>query len=50
MALEEFTMRTRRGYGVNENFVPHASQRMVETAELFARLIHQNPMNGRVVP
>ena len=31
---------TRRVYGVNEDFVPHASQRIVQTAELFARLIH----------
>jgi len=32
----------RRGHvhGVNEDYVPHASQRMVQTAELFARLIH----------
>jgi len=29
-----------RVYGVNEEFVTHASQRMVQTAELFARLIH----------
>ncbi len=29
-----------RVYAVNEDFVPHASQRMVQTAELFARLIH----------
>jgi len=27
-------------YGVNEDYVPHASQRIVETAELFAKLIH----------
>jgi ABC-type Fe3+-hydroxamate transport system substrate-binding protein len=33
-------VRTRRVYGVNEDFVPHASQRMVQTAELFAHLIH----------
>ena len=26
--------------GVNEDYVPHASQRMVQTAELFARLLH----------
>jgi len=31
---------TRRVHGVNEEFVPHASQRMVQTAALFARLIH----------
>jgi iron complex transport system substrate-binding protein len=36
-------VRERRVYGVNEDFVPHASQRIVETAELFARLIHQAP-------
>jgi ABC-type Fe3+-hydroxamate transport system substrate-binding protein len=33
-------VRAHRVYGVNEDFVPHASQRMVQTAELFARLIH----------
>jgi iron complex transport system substrate-binding protein len=33
-------VRDHRVYGVNQDFVPHASQRMVETAELFARLIH----------
>ncbi len=33
-------VRTHRIYGVNEDFVPHASQRIVETAELFAKLIH----------
>jgi iron complex transport system substrate-binding protein len=33
-------VRTHRVYSVNEDFVPHASQRMVQTAELFARLIH----------
>ncbi len=33
-------VRTRRVRGVNEDYVPHASQRIVETAELFARLIH----------
>jgi ABC-type Fe3+-hydroxamate transport system substrate-binding protein len=33
-------VRTGRVYGVNEDFVPHASQRIVETAQLFARLIH----------
>jgi ABC-type Fe3+-hydroxamate transport system substrate-binding protein len=33
-------VRTRRVYGVTEEYVPHASQRMVLTAELFARLIH----------
>ena len=30
----------RRVHGVNEDYVPHASQRIVQTAELFARLIH----------
>ena len=34
-------VRTGRVYGVNEDYVPHASQRMVQTAELFARLLHQ---------
>jgi iron complex transport system substrate-binding protein len=33
-------VRTHRVYGVNEDYVPHASQRVVQTAELFARLIH----------
>lgn len=33
-------VRTRRVLAVNEDFVPHASQRIVQTAELFARLIH----------
>jgi ABC-type Fe3+-hydroxamate transport system substrate-binding protein len=32
----------RKGHvhGVNEDYVPHASQRIVQTAALFARLIH----------
>jgi iron complex transport system substrate-binding protein len=33
-------VRTHRVYEVDEDYVPHASQRMVQTAELFARLIH----------
>jgi hypothetical protein len=33
-------VRARQVHGVNEEFVPHASQRMVQTAALFARLIH----------
>lgn len=33
-------VRARRVYGVGEDFVPHASQRIVQTAELFARLLH----------
>jgi len=33
-------VRTHRVSSVNEDYVPHASQRMVQTAELFARLIH----------
>ncbi len=33
-------VKTRRVYGVMEDYVPHASQRIVQTAELFARLIH----------
>jgi iron complex transport system substrate-binding protein len=33
-------VRNHRVYGVNEDYVPHASQRIVQTAELFARLIH----------
>ena len=33
-------VRNRQVHGVNEEFVPHASQRMVQTVALFARLIH----------
>ena len=33
-------VKAGRVHGVNEDFVPHASQRIVQTAELFARLIH----------
>lgn len=33
-------VRAHRVHGVNEDFVPHASQRIVLTAALFARLIH----------
>ena len=33
-------VREHRVYAVNEDFVPHASQRMVQTAELFAQRIH----------
>jgi iron complex transport system substrate-binding protein len=33
-------VREHRIYAVNQDFVPHASQRIVETAELFARLLH----------
>jgi iron complex transport system substrate-binding protein len=33
-------VRTHRVYGVNQDYVPHASQRIVQTAELFAKLIH----------
>lgn len=33
-------VRNHRVYGVREDYVPHASQRIVLTAELFARLIH----------
>jgi iron complex transport system substrate-binding protein len=33
-------VRTRRVYEVNEDFVPHASQRIVETVQLFARFLH----------
>jgi iron complex transport system substrate-binding protein len=33
-------VRMHRVFGVNEDYVPHASQRIVDTAELFARLIH----------
>ncbi len=33
-------VRTHRVYGLPEDFVPHASQRIVQTAELFAKKIH----------
>ena len=33
-------VRAHRVYGVNEDYVPHNSQRIVDTAALFARLIH----------
>jgi iron complex transport system substrate-binding protein len=33
-------VRARRVYSLDEDYIPHASQRMVETAALFARLIH----------
>jgi iron complex transport system substrate-binding protein len=33
-------VKTHRVSAVNEDYVPHASQRIVQTAELFARLIH----------
>jgi len=33
-------VKTHQVHGVNEDFVPHASQRITETARLFARLIH----------
>ncbi len=33
-------VRGHRVKSVNEDYVPHASQRMVQTAELFAKLIH----------
>ena len=33
-------VREHRVRGVNADYVPHASQRIVQTAELFARLIH----------
>jgi iron complex transport system substrate-binding protein len=33
-------VRAHRVYGVNEDYVPHSSQRIVQTAELFARLLH----------
>jgi iron complex transport system substrate-binding protein len=33
-------VRARRVYSVDQDFVPHASQRMVATAELFAKLLH----------
>ena len=33
-------VRGRHVYSVTEEYVPHASQRMVLTAELFARLLH----------
>jgi iron complex transport system substrate-binding protein len=33
-------VRQHRVYGMDQDYVPHASQRMVQTAELFAKLIH----------
>lgn len=33
-------VHTKRIHGVGEDYVPHASQRMVLTAELFLRMIH----------
>jgi iron complex transport system substrate-binding protein len=33
-------VRTHQVHGVNEDYVPHASQRIVQTAALFARMIH----------
>ena len=36
----EQVVRTQRVYGLDEDYIPHATQRMVQTAELFARLIH----------
>jgi iron complex transport system substrate-binding protein len=33
-------VRNGRIHGVQEDYVPHASQRIAQTAELFARLIH----------
>jgi len=33
-------VRGHRVHGVNEDYVPHASQRIALTAELFARMIH----------
>jgi iron complex transport system substrate-binding protein len=33
-------VRANRVYGPTDDFIPHASQRIVLTAELFARLIH----------
>jgi iron complex transport system substrate-binding protein len=37
---ELIAVRAHRVYEVNEDYVPHASQRIVQTAELFAKLIH----------
>jgi ABC-type Fe3+-hydroxamate transport system substrate-binding protein len=33
-------VRGHRIHEVNQDFVPHASQRIVLTAELFAKMIH----------
>ena len=33
-------VRSHQVYGVNQDFVPHASQRIVQTAALFASLLH----------
>jgi iron complex transport system substrate-binding protein len=40
-------VRAHRVYEVNEDFVPHASQRIVETAQLFARLLHPEALGSR---
>jgi iron complex transport system substrate-binding protein len=37
---ELHAVKNHQVHGVNQDFVPHASQRIVETARLFARLIH----------
>jgi ABC-type Fe3+-hydroxamate transport system substrate-binding protein len=33
-------VRMKRVHGADEDYVPHASQRIVQTAELFAHLLH----------
>lgn len=33
-------VREHHVYSINQDYVPHASQRMVQTAELFAKLLH----------
>jgi len=33
-------VRTKRVHGADEDYIPHASQRIVQTAELFAHLLH----------
>jgi iron complex transport system substrate-binding protein len=40
-------VRAHRVYEVNEDFVPHASQRIIETAQLFARFLHPEALRTR---
>ncbi|MBI4458620.1 MAG: ABC transporter substrate-binding protein [Acidobacteria bacterium] len=39
-------VRDRRVYPVRDDFIPHASQFVADTAKLFARLIHPNAFRG----
>jgi iron complex transport system substrate-binding protein len=42
-------VRERRVYAVRNDFVPHASQFVVDTAEVFARIIHPELREGQPV-